>query len=104
MAKRENMPEGAPTPPAQRRQRAWMFRAWLAGALAIVILVQLSKLYVSTHLQSGPRLPVLPVFDLTLLYNPGASFTFLTDGRGRQRWLSTLIALGAVGLLLPLLR
>src|SRR3546814_2516200 len=104
MPKRENMPECAPTPPAQRRQRAWMFRACLAGALVIVLLDQLSKLYVSTHLQYGQRLHVLPVFDITLLYNPGAAFSFLADGSGWQRWLFTLIALGAVGLILHLLR
>lgn len=87
----------------QRRQ-ATLFRAWLVGALLIVLADQLSKWYVSTHLQYGQRIHVLPVFDITLLYNPGAAFSFLAGGSGWQRWLFTIIALGAAGLIIHLLR
>jgi signal peptidase II len=47
---------------------------------------------------------VLPFFDFTLLYNPGAAFSFLADGQGWQRWLFTGIALLAAGLIVHLLR
>jgi signal peptidase II len=46
---------------------------------------------------------VLPFFDFTLLYNPGAAFSFLADGHGLQRWLFSAIALIAVVLILHLL-
>lgn len=85
----------------RHRARFW---AWLAGAAAIVALDQASKLYINSHLQYGERLHVLPVFDITLLYNPGAAFSFLAGDGGWQRWLFTLIALAAAGLIIHLLR
>jgi signal peptidase II len=94
----------SPPAPAARRRQAVLFRAWLAGALLIVLADQLSKWYVGTHLRYGQRIHVLPVFDITLLYNPGAAFSFLAGGSGWQRWLFTLIALGAAGLIIHLLR
>jgi len=98
------MPDTRPPPSAPQRRRALLFRAWLAGALVIVVLDQFSKAYVNSHLRYGQRLHVLPVFDITLLYNPGAAFSFLAEDGGWQRWLFTLIALGAAGLIIHLLR
>lgn len=80
------------------------FWGWLLGALAIVGLDQVTKIYFDTHLAYGERWPVLPFFDFTLLYNPGAAFSFLADGQGWQRWLFSAIALGAAGLIIHLLR
>jgi signal peptidase II len=77
---------------------------WLAGALLIIIADQACKLYFNSALQYAERWPVLPFFDFTLLYNPGAAFSFLAQGQGWQRWLFTAIALGATGLILHLLR
>jgi signal peptidase II len=37
-------------------------------------------------------LPVMPSFNLTLMYNQGAAFSFLSDAGGWQRWLFALIA------------
>ena len=86
--------------PFARRQ----FWGWLAGALLIIALDQVTKIYVDSHFDYAERLGVLPFFDLTLLYNPGAAFSFLADGQGWQRWLFTAIALGAIGLIIHLLR
>ncbi|MEW8383194.1 MAG: signal peptidase II [Candidatus Thiodiazotropha taylori] len=36
---------------------------------------------------------VLPIFDLTLLYNKGAAFSFLSDQGGWQRWFFTVLAI-----------
>jgi len=77
---------------------------WLALALLLVVLDQLSKRYVDSRYFYGERVPVLPFFDLTLLYNPGAAFSFLADGQGWQRWLFSMIALAAIVLILLLLR
>jgi len=69
-----------------------------------MVVDQLTKLHFNTTLSFAQRLPVLPFFDFTLLYNPGAAFSFLAAEQGWQRWLFTLIALGAIGLILHLLR
>lgn len=66
---------------------------WLAGALIVVD--QASKLFFDSGLQYGERIHVLPFFDFTLLYNPGAAFSFLADEAGWQRWFFTLLALAA---------
>lgn len=77
---------------------------WLAVAAFIVVADQLTKYYFDTALNYGERWPVLPYFDFTLLYNPGAAFSFLAEGQGWQRWLFTAIAVGAIALILHLLR
>jgi len=88
----------------QPRPAARPYWPWLLGALLIVVLDQATKLYFEGLLQYGERRPVLPFFDFTLLYNPGAAFSFLADGQGWQRWLFTAIAVGAAVLILHLLR
>lgn len=85
-------------------RKALPFWGWMAGALLIILLDQASKIYFDGQLQYAERWHLLPFFDFTLLYNPGAAFSFLADGAGWQRWLFTAIALGATGLIIHLLR
>ncbi len=66
---------------------------WLAGLL--IVLDQLSKLGFDSQLKYGERIHLLPFFDFTLLYNPGAAFSFLADETGWQRWFFTLLAIAA---------
>ena len=68
--------------------------AWLALSGGVVVLDQISKWYVEQHLTLGVPVHVLPVFDLTLLYNTGAAFSFLAGETGWQRWFFTVLALG----------
>jgi signal peptidase II len=84
--------------------KTWHFWGWIVGALLVILLDQATKIYFVSQLQYSERWPVLPFFDFTLLYNPGAAFSFLADGQGWQRWLFTAIALGATGLIVHLLR
>jgi len=66
---------------------------WLAGA--VIVLDQLSKFAIERSFSFGERLALLPgLFDLTLVYNRGAAFSFLAHAAGWQRWL--FIALGCV--------
>ncbi len=89
---------------AQRSRRPQgRFWAWLLAAAILIALDQVTKLYFDSQLQYGQRLAVLQFFDFTLLYNPGAAFSFLAEGEGWQRWLFTAIALGAAGLITHLL-
>lgn len=80
------------------------FIYWLLGALLIVIIDQITKFAIEHNFHYAERFNVLPFFDLTLLYNPGAAFSFLADGSGWQRWFFTGIAVVAVTLILHLLR
>jgi signal peptidase II len=72
---------------------------WLALSLVVVALDQASKWYFTRTLSYGEPVPVLPVFDLTLLHNTGAAFSFLAGEGGWQRWFFTALALGVSGLI-----
>ena len=61
-----------------------------ALSAAIVILDQLLKIYMSNLLPlcrpgNCESIEILPVFQLTLLHNSGAAFSFLADAGGWQR-------------------
>lgn len=79
-------------------------RRWLGIALLIILLDQATKLVFDQLLSYGERVPVLPIFDFTLLYNRGAAFSFLAGQDGWQRWLFTAIALVASAVMVWLLR
>lgn len=68
---------------------------WYAVALAVVVLDWLSKQWALAALPYATPQPLLPVLDLTLVYNRGAAFSFLSDAGGWQRWLFGAIALAA---------
>lgn len=75
--------------PLHKAQLKWM---WLA---VLVIALDLATKMVAEHfLTYAQPVYVLPVFDLTLLYNKGAAFSFLANESGWQRWFFTVIAVG----------
>jgi len=74
--------------------------AWLWLALLVLVLDQLSKQLALALLDYAQPIALLPVFDLTLLYNKGAAFSFLAGQDGWQRWFFSLIALAVGGYLL----
>lgn len=81
--------------PAAAREVARRSRlGWLALSAVVVVVDQVTKWYATEHLALGVPVPVLPVFDLTLLHNTGAAFSFLAGAGGWQRWLFTALALG----------
>lgn len=65
---------------------------WLWLSLVIVALDQVSKQLVESSLMVYETIPLLPYFNLTLAYNEGAAFSFLSDQGGWQRWFFTLVA------------
>lgn len=77
---------------------------WLALAVVILIIDQLTKVYFNTQYQNGERHNILPFFDLTLMYNRGAAFSFLADESGWQRWFFTALGIGASIVIVWLLR
>ena len=77
---------------------------WLALSLLVILSDQLTKLLVVRAFALGERLPVAAGwFDLTLLYNRGAAFSFLASAGGWQRWFFVGIGVAAAGFILYLL-
>lgn len=76
---------------ASRRLAPWL------GVIALVILAdQLSKIVIAKTFAYGERMSVLHgFFDLTVIYNKGAAFSFLSNAAGWQRWLFTGIGIAA---------
>jgi signal peptidase II len=65
---------------------------WLLLVVAVIALDQWTKTLASQSLTYGRAVEVLSVFDLTLLHNKGAAFSFLSDAAGWQRWFFTAIS------------
>jgi signal peptidase II len=63
---------------------------WLSG-LAL-ILDQASKLGVSSSMQLYESVALIPSLNLTYVHNTGASFSFLSEAGGWQRWLFAALA------------
>ncbi|CAN0364844.1 unnamed protein product, partial [Phaeothamnion confervicola] len=70
---------------------------WLALALIVCVLDQLTKLAASAYLEYAIPHGVMPSFNLTLLHNTGAAFSMLHDAAGWQRWFFSAIALVVTG-------
>jgi signal peptidase II len=69
------------------------FARWLALAGGVVALDQATKTWVLALFQPGESVVVTSFFNLVLFFNAGASFSFLADAGGWQRWLFTGLAL-----------
>lgn len=67
---------------------------WLGLTLLVVLLDQASKYLADEHLSYAQAVALLPIFDLTLVYNRGAAFSFLADAGGWQRWFFAILAAG----------
>ena len=71
-------------------------KRWLWLAAAIVFVDQLTKFAIVRSFSFGERLAVVPgLFDLTLVYNRGAAFSFLAGASGWQRWFFTGLGVAA---------
>jgi len=77
---------------------------WLWLTLVVLVLDLGAKYLADTRLTYADPVALLPFLNLTLLYNTGAAFSFLSGAGGWQRWLFALIAIGVSLLLLLWLR
>lgn len=69
----------------------------LLVAFGVILFDQITKLWVLQSFAPGEALPVTPFFNLVLVFNPGAAFSFLADHAGWQRWFFAVIALSISG-------
>lgn len=72
------------------KHAAWI---WLWLSAVVIVLDQISKYLISSHLTIYDSITVLPVFNLVLLHNAGAAWSFLAGASGWQRWFFILLAL-----------
>jgi signal peptidase II len=68
------------------------FAVWMAVAVLVVIVDQLTKLAIIQYIELYGRVPLTSFINLTHQRNPGAAFSFLADGGGWQRWFFTILA------------
>lgn len=94
----------APVRRAILRNGACAMARWLILALGVIALDQLSKFWILAHFQLMESVPVSSFFNLVLVFNSGAAFSFLADAGGWQKWFFILLALGIAGWLLVMLR
>lgn len=73
-------------------------------AAAVCAADQVTKILALSLLQPYAPVALLPMFNLTLAFNPGAAFSFLASADGWQRWFLSAIALAVSGYLVFWLR
>ena len=88
--------------PASRASLSSAWR-WFALAAAVVLADQVTKALVLGRFALGERLEITGFFNMVLVYNKGAAFSFLSDAQGWQTPLLiafAVIAIAIVGTLL----
>lgn len=88
-----------PTASSARRQGPNAL-VWLLLSGVVIWLDAFTKVLALRHLVLGQPVPVIEgLLNWTLVYNPGAAFSFLSDASGWQRWFFAALAVGMSALL-----
>jgi len=80
------------------------FASWLGLAGLVIVLDQLTKIWVVSVLRLGQSIELTSFLNLVFVYNPGAAFSFLSDAGGWQRWFFVALAIAVSGWLTFLVR
>lgn len=72
---------------------------WFAIAALVVLLDQLTKLWIVSDFVLGESRTITGFFNLVRAHNEGAAFSFLSGAGGWQRWFFTFLAI-AISLVL----
>jgi len=65
---------------------------WLSLSVVVIILDQFTKVWASSELTYAVPVSVMPSINWLLAHNLGASFGFLSDAGGWQRWFFVVLA------------
>jgi len=84
------------------RHSSWI--RWLALSAAIVAADLATKAWVTATFRYGETLEVTPFFNLVLVHNAGAAFSFLAGAGGWQRWFFTVVAVAISAVIVWMLR
>ncbi len=77
---------------------------WLALAALVLLLDQATKAWMLASFRLMESQSVTSFFNLVLVYNSGAAFSFLAGAGGWQKWFFVILALAISVWLLSLLR
>jgi signal peptidase II len=77
---------------------------WLGIALIVIVLDQLTKVWVLQHFHYGDSRTVTSFFNLVRHHNTGAAFSFLANASGWQRWFFVGLGAAATTFIVWLLR
>ncbi|MAM87804.1 signal peptidase II [Allohahella sp. A8] len=86
--------------PGSADERGAGQRRWLWLTLAVIIFDLSTKAMATAWLDYATPVPVIPYFNLTLLHNTGAAFSFLASAGGWQRWFFIVLAIAISAVLL----
>lgn len=64
---------------------------WLWLSVVVIAIDQITK-YWAEHILKGDVIPILPIFDFSLVHNPGAAFGFLGGLGGMQHYIFFVLA------------
>jgi signal peptidase II len=96
--------------PANKKPNGALFASrpsltpWLGIAAIVILLDQVAKVAIARLFAEGEAYRITAFFDLTLVYNRGAAFSFLAAQSGWQRYLFTGLGLIAALVIVYLLR
>jgi len=65
---------------------------WFAIAATVLLLDQITKLWIMTDFVLGDSRYISSFFNLVRAHNEGAAFSFLSDAGGWQRWFFTFLS------------
>ncbi|WP_322105291.1 signal peptidase II [Paraburkholderia sp. J41] len=68
---------------------------WLGVAVIVILADQLTKITIAKLFAYGQGREITSFFNLVLVYNKGAAFSFLAAAGGWQRWAFTLLGVVA---------
>jgi signal peptidase II len=77
---------------------------WLGISLIVLLIDQLTKITILKLFHYGESMPVTGFFNLVLVYNKGAAFSFLASESGWQRHVLTVVGLAAAAYIIYLLK
>lgn len=77
---------------------------WLGVAIIAILIDQITKLAILKTFAYGEFHRITSFFNLVLIYNKGAAFSFLAAAGGWQRWFFTALGLIAAAVILWLLK
>jgi signal peptidase II len=77
---------------------------WLGIATIVILLDQISKITIKRLFAYGDSHAVTSFFNLVLVYNKGAAFSFLASGAGWQRYFFTAMGIAAAIFIVYLLK
>ncbi len=78
-------------PKADSQQNLISMKQWAWITLLVILLDQSSKLLADYFLHYHQAVKLFPMFNLTLMYNTGAAFSFLAQAGGWQRWFFLIL-------------